>query len=122
MKKLTQRQQEKVLRIIIQMLDQQNSDCLVCPKNFEKSFSFLSPSDLDHVLQILRDKGFISLVYADFPDSFNIYTLSVTPKGFNFFPQKSLTVKEKWAERAIGFILGVATSVLTGIILEFALK
>lgn len=122
MKKLTQKRQEKVLRRIIKMIDSQDSDCLVQPKGFEKAFSFLSPPELDRVLRILRDKGLISITYADFPDSFNIYTLSVTPKGFDFFPQKSLTTQEKWKERIIGFVFGVATSVLGGIILEFVLK
>lgn len=122
MKKLNQRRQEKVLRRIIQMIDQQNSDHLVCPKDFEKSFSFLCPADLDRVLRILRAKGLISIVFADFPDSFNIYTLSVTPKGFDFFPQKSLTTIEKWKERAVGFAFGVVTTVVSGLILEFVLK
>lgn len=122
MKKLTQKRQEKVLRRIIKMIDSQNSDCLVRPKGFEKAFPSLSPAELDRVLRILRDKGLISVTYADFPDSFNIYTLSVTPKGFDFFPQKSLTTQERWKERILGFVFGVATSVLGGIILEFALR
>lgn len=122
MKKLTQRRQEKVLRRIIQMIDQQNPDHLACPKDFEKSFPFLCPTDLDRVLRILRDKGLISVVFADFPDSFNIYTLSVTPEGFDYFPQKSLTTMEKWKERAVGFAFGVVTTVASGLILEFVLK
>lgn len=119
---LTQKQQEKVLKQIIKMIQSKNSDCLVCPKSFEKHFSFLDPSELRLVLRILQDKGLVSAVYADFPDSFNIYTLSVTAKGFDFFSQKAISVKEKWKERVVGFVFGVATSVLGGIILEFVLR
>lgn len=119
MKQLTT--QEKVLKKLISMVKSSDLDHLYRPKDFEKEFPYLSESDLQIVLDILENKDLIHVSYADFPDSFNIYTLSITPVGYDYYPQKSLTTREKWKERIVGFVSGVLITVIGEFILKLIL-
>ena len=122
MKKLTIYTQERVLHKLINMVKNCGLDHLYRPKGFEKNFPYLSEQDLQIILDILDNKNLIHVEYADYPDSFGIYTLSITPNGYDYYPQKSLSKREKWKERFIGFLSGVLITVIGGVILNILLK
>lgn len=106
--------QEKVLKILINMQQQSQTDWIYRPKNFESNFPFLDCQALISMLGILTAKEYINVVYADLPDSFNIETIVVLPKAYDYLPQKHLKAKERWLERLYGFIVGsVLGSVVT---------
>ena len=113
---LSIRNQEKVLYKLITLCNSAPTKHLYRPVCFEENFRFISANELDQILSILEDKEYIRVSYADLPNSFNIHTLSVTPKGLNYNPQKQLTIRERWCERIYGFIFG---SVLTAIVSYF---
>ena len=69
-------------------------------------------------MDILHEKELISMLVADFPDSFDIAELSVTPKGYNFIPQVSYDTRQKWLERLWGFITGSVFTVIVGYLLQ----
>lgn len=106
MTSLSIKDQEKVLYKLIELCRTSPSGNLFRPSNFERNFNFVSANDLILILEILQDKEYIKVMYADLPDNFNINVLSVTPKGLNYRPQKILTVKERWCERFYGFAVG----------------
>lgn len=113
---LSIRKQEKTLYKLISLCNVAPTDHLYRPVDFEKNFPFITASELVLILSILEDKEYIRVCYADLPNSFNIHTLSVTPKGLNYKPQKQLTTWERWRERIYGFIFG---SVLTSAVSYF---
>lgn len=106
MNELSIKNQSKVLNTLIALCQKSPTRRLYRPKNFEENFSFISAGSLIDILSILSDKEYISVQYADLPDSFNINTLTVTPKGLNYHPQKALETKERWLERLYGFLFG----------------
>lgn len=117
MNELSIRNQEKTLNVLIELCEKSPTPWICRPVNFTDNFKFISVEALIKILNILSDKGLIEVVYADYPDNFNIYTLTVTPKGFNYHPQKALRTKEKWLERLYGFIIGtVLGSIVTYLI------
>ena len=102
--------QEKVLKKLIALRRSSPTQWLYRPNNFEKNFPFIDPKFLSDILAMLEAKEYIKVVYTDSPESFNIETLAVTPKGLDYIPQKSLKSKERWLERLYGFIAGVVLS------------
>ena len=88
------------------MCNKTESGVITEPQNFESNFPFLDGRSLGLILDILHEQEFISLLEADLPDNFDIAHLSVTPKGYNFFPQVSYDNRRKWLERLWGFITG----------------
>lgn len=98
--------QEKVLKILIRLCKKSPTPWLYCPKDFEDNFKFVSPDSLVNILAMLTAKEYIHVVYGDFPDSFNIETLQILPKGYDYAPQKALATKERWLERIYGFVVG----------------
>lgn len=118
---LNVKNQEKVLKILSKLCRESSMPWIYRPVDFEKKFPFVSVEALIDILDILADKGYISVQYADLPNSFNINTLQVTPKGLDYQPQKTLKVKERWLERLWGFLFGtmlgsVATYFITAIL------
>lgn len=113
---LSIKKQEKTLYQLIELCHASPTGHLFRPLKFQEQFDFISEDELIDILEILQSKGYINVEYADLPDSFNINTLSVTPQGLNYKPQKMLTTKERWCERAYGFVAGIATSVILGYI------
>lgn len=99
--------QEKVLKILIQLQKDSRTGWIYRPPNFERNFSFVCTKTLIDLLAMLEAKGYINVVYSDLPDSFNIETIYVTPKGLDYAPQKQLAAKERWLERLYGFIVGI---------------
>ncbi len=99
--------QEKVLKILISLCEKSSTPWLYCPTEFERNFPFVAPETLTSILAMLESKGYVRVVYGDYPNSFNIETIEVTPQGLNYAPQKFLTTKEKWEERAYGFFVGI---------------
>ena len=76
---------------------------------------------------MLTSKEYISVVYGDLPDSFNIETITILPKGFDYAPQKALKSKERWLERLYGFLVGtvlgsVVTYLITFILNKFLMQ
>ena len=106
MNELSIKNQDKVLKVLSRLCRESSTPWLYRPVGFEQHFSFISTDALIDILEILSDKEYISVQYADLPDSFNIDTLQVTPKGLNYRPQKLLEAKERWLERLYGFIVG----------------
>ena len=113
MNSLSLKNQKKVLNILIDMCDNTESGVIHTPVGFESRFPFLDAKNLDRILDILSNKEFISLLRADYPDNFDIASLSVTPEGLNFIPQTSYDNRQKWLERLWGFLTG---SLFTAII------
>lgn len=103
---LSIKKQEKTLYQLIELCHASPTGHLFRPLKFQEQFDFISDDELIDILEILQSKGYINVEYADLPDSFNINTLSVTPQGLNYKPQKMLTTKERWCERAYGFVAG----------------
>lgn len=114
MNELSIKNQEKVLKILIDLSDKSPTPWIYRPQCFENNFKFISAESLITILDILADKEYISVQYANLPDSLNINTIQITPKGFNYHPQKALETKERWLERLFGFLCGtVLGSVVT---------
>lgn len=114
MSKLSIRKQEKVLKILIDLYNSSSTQWIYHPVGFEKNFSFIDERSLINILDILNDKGYITVRYGDFPGCFNIDMITVTPSGLNYEPQKALVTRERWFERLYGFIVGtVLGSVVT---------
>ena len=114
---LSLKNQRKTLKIIDNLCDSTRTGVVCRPVNFTDYFSFLDSLSLVKMLKILESKNLIKVDYADFPDNFNIYTLQVTPDGLNFEPQISYDTRQKWTDRAWGFITGT----LLAIVLQFLL-
>lgn len=106
MNQLSIKNQERVLKVLIRLCSESPTHWICKPVNFTDNFKFITVESLIVILQILSDKMLITVQYADYPDNFNIHTLHVTPKGYDYHPQKSLRTKEKWLERLYGFIFG----------------
>lgn len=100
--------QEKVLKKLIQLRNDSDTPWIYRPKNFEDNFPFIEPQFLIDILAMLQANEYVNVVYADLPESFNIETISITEKGLNYFPNKKLQDREKrfthfhiWANTAI---------------------
>lgn len=112
MNELSIKNQEKVLNILIE-LSRNGIDNTICrPVDFESNFTFISVNALIEILKILESKGLIKVIYADYPDNFNIYTLQITPSGLNYTPQKKQESSAKWIDRIIGWLSGFFTVML----------
>lgn len=103
--------QEKVLRTLIQLSSNYPRRRICQPKNFEDNFCFVSAEALIDILVLLEKKGYIAVQYGDYPDCFNISALQILPEGLDYRPQKALRTKEVWVNRLWGFLTGV---ILTG--------
>ena len=100
------KKQEKTLYRLIELCHAAPAGRLYRPRGFAEQFDFISTAELTDILELLQSKGYIEVQYADLPDNFNINTLTVTPQGLDYKPQKMLTLKERWFERLYGFIAG----------------
>lgn len=118
---LNVKNQEKVLNILTKLCRESSTPWIYRPINFESNFSFISINALIDILDILSDKEYISVQYADLPNNFNINTLQVTPKGLDYQPQKMLISKERWLERLYGFLTGVFSTVAATLIIQWFL-
>ena len=118
---LSIKNQEKVLSALIKMVRNSSLPYLYRPKDFQDNFAYLSEDDLDTMLCILEDKGLISVVRADYPDSFGIGQLYITAKGYDYHPQKVLRSTERWKERFFGFVFGVLTTVVATVMVSIFL-
>ena len=114
--------QEKILKILIELCQQSPSGYIYQPKNFESNFQFIDLEHLITILQILENKGYIFVQYADLPESFNIYELHITPDGYDYHPQKAIRTKQIWIERLYGFIAGVILSVVVTYLIPFIMR
>ena len=87
--------QEKVLKILIQLRNQSDTPWIYRPENFENNFPFIKPQFLIDILSMLQAKQYIEVVYSNLPNSFNIETISITEKGLDYLPNKKLMDREK---------------------------
>lgn len=117
MNELSIKNQEKVLKTLITLCSDYPTPWIYQPKKFPDNFKFISANSLIIILNLLEDKGLINVIYANLPESFNIHTITITPKGYDYHPQKQLKTTERWLERVYGFIFGtVLGAVVTYII------
>ena len=100
------RNQEKVLKKLISLCDDSPTFIITRPVNFTDNFKFISVDALTQILSILENKKLISVLYADYPDNFNIAELYVTPDGYSYSPEKNYINQQKWKDRIIGFVFG----------------
>ena len=68
--------QEKVLKKLIQLRNDSDTPWIYRPKNFEDNFPFIEPQFLIDILAMLQANEYVNVVYADLPESFNIETIS----------------------------------------------
>lgn len=119
-KALNSKNQKKALGIIIELCSRNEHQVLYEPVGFADHFPFLDAPTLSTMLDILEDKELIHPLYGNYPDSFNIYRLAVTPKGYDYLPQASFDNKERWKERIWGFLSGsLFTSFIAFLIQKF---
>lgn len=74
-------------------------------------------ADITQLINDLHSLGFVAATKKN-----GCINVQITSKGKNFYHDckylKRLTKKEKWVERFIGFVLGVLTSVVSGVLLQ----
>lgn len=118
MNKLRLKNQRKTLKVLIDMSAKTRNGLIWRPKNFPQHFSFLTSYDLVQMLTILEDKKLIAVQYADLPDNFNINIIKVLPAGFDFEPQISYDNWQRWIDRLVGFVSGVAATIVADLLLR----
>lgn len=86
------------------------------PANFMHSFSGLSEQMVYACLLVLQDEKLIQVQFADFPESDNIHTIDLLPKGASYFATKELE-KQKFYKSWRWNIMMSVISALSGWIL-----
>lgn len=113
MKKLSIKNQEKTLKILIKLCLETSAPWLYKPINFENNFDFISSKDLIKILDILVDKELISIQYADLPNHFNINTLKITAKGYDYFPMKLYNNFHFWIPVITSNVLSIIAIIIS---------
>lgn len=121
MEKFSIKNQNKVLKKITSMCYPCPHGILYEPQGFENNFPHIPKKELCVILDILASKDLIEICYGDYPDSFNIWSISVTTIGYNYIPQVSFDNRERWKERIWGFVTGSLFTALANIILQIFL-
>jgi len=110
--------QNKVLRIILNM-ELNNAGFLYRPHNFEKNFPFIkSIENLKIVLYILAQKELIDVDFSYQDDTCFIHTISITPKGYNYFPEKRYKDIYFWTPTVVSTTLSIIAIIISLLTIE----
>lgn len=109
--KMSVRIQKKVLNTLIDLSRKGRDNIIYRPINFPDNFDYLSPDELIEYLKVLESEELITVLYADYPENFNIHHIQITPKGLFYIPKLTYANQQKWVDRIISFIIGVFSGV-----------
>ena len=127
---------DKVAKSIINFInDQPNAAGLCCSideywdSSDGNSVNFLdlcsavhaTPEQVTSAIAYLVDINHAEYLTLGSPDNFTVVGFRLKHLGLHFKEFQRLTSKEKWKERAVGFLFGVLVSVISGIILKLVL-
>ncbi len=110
MDKLSVKNQERVLDILIRAT-RQNSNEIEVTRDFVDKFTFVDRKSLIQILLILQSEGYIDIVYSDFSGETH-NSIRVLPSGFAYKPRKIAKNKEWLCGYAAGVVSAVVAEVL----------
>ena len=105
--------QNKVLRIILNM-ELNSAGYIYRPRNFEENFPFIKSTDnLKIVLYILAQKELLDVDFSYQDDTCFINTISITPKGYDYFPEKRYKNLYFWTPVVVSTTLSIVAIIIS---------
>mgnify|MGYP004514903993 CR=1 FL=1 len=105
--------QNKVLKTILNM-ELNSAGYIYRPHNFEDNFPFItSIENLQIVLSILDQKGIIEADFSYYDDNCFINTISITPQGYNYFPDKKYKDLCFWIPIVVSSTLSIIAIIIS---------
>ena len=120
MKELSIKNQSKVLEILINLCNRQNERTIFMSDYADKVVNecdFVSRDSLCLIIELLRDKQLIEALPSPYLESLNVYSIKITPKGYDFHPQAEYINKRRWSDRIWGFVTGALFSGIVSFII-----